>query len=65
MALSNAKKKRQKQLRDQGKDVTMQRGQCNFSTHERISKTKQEALHKVFKKHKKSIPRRPIESKWN
>ena len=53
MANSNAKKKRLKQLREQGKDVTVQRGQVNFSTHERTTKTKKESLDKIYNKHKR------------
>lgn len=53
MANSKAKKKRLKQLREQGKDVTIQRGMVHFSTHERITKTKTEALNKHYKKNKR------------
>lgn len=53
MANSKAKKQRLKQLREQGNDVTVQRGQVNFSTHERVTKTKQETLNKQFNKHKR------------
>ena len=53
MANSKAKKIRLKQLREHGKDVTIQRGQVTFSTHERLTKTKQEALNKQSKKHKR------------
>jgi len=53
MANSKAKKNRLKQLREHGKDVTIQRGQVNFSTHERLTKTKQEALNKQSKKYKR------------
>lgn len=53
MANSKAKKKRLKQIREQGKDVTIQRGQVQFSTHERLTKTKQESLNKLNKKHKR------------
>ena len=53
MANSKAKKNRLRVLREQGKDVTSQRGQANFSTHERITKTKQQYLNKYYKKHKR------------
>ncbi len=53
MANSKAKKKRLKQLREHGKDVTIQRGMVQFSTHERITKTKLEASNKQYKKHKR------------
>ena len=55
MANSKAKKKRLKSLRERGQDVTIQRGQVNFSTHERITKTKQESFNKYYKKHKRHI----------
>ena len=55
MANSNAKKKRLKQLREQGKDVTLQRGQVHFSTHERTTKTKNEALNKQYTKNKRHL----------
>ncbi|MFL0504909.1 hypothetical protein ACH0B5_04105 [Ureibacillus sp. 179-F W5.1 NHS] len=53
MAISKAKKKRLKMMRQHGKDVTMLRGQSYFSTHERKTKTKLETLEKGFKKHKR------------
>lgn len=55
MANSKAKKKRLKQLRELGKDVTMQRSQVDFSTHERMTKTKREVLNKQYKKHKRHL----------
>lgn len=53
MANSKAKKKRLKELRERGKDVTIQRRQAEFSTHVRMTKTKQDALKKLDKKHKR------------
>lgn len=53
MSNSRAKKNRLRVLREQGKDVTIQRGDVKFSTHERMTKTKQESLNKFYKKHKR------------
>lgn len=53
MANSKAKKRRLKELRERGKDVTIQRRQADFSTHVRMTKTKQDALKKLDKKHKR------------
>lgn len=53
MAKSNAMKKRLKKLREQGKDVTNSRGQVNFSTHERVTKTKRESQEKIYSKNKR------------
>lgn len=55
MSNSNAKKKRLKLLRQQGKDVTLSRDSVSFSTHERKTKTKLEALEKMDKKYKKQF----------
>lgn len=53
MSETRAKRKRKKLLKQQGLDVTAFRGSVDFSTHERKTKTKQEALTKSFSKHKK------------
>lgn len=55
MANSKAKKNRLAKLRIEGKDVTLQRGEVPFSTHERVTKTKQETIDKMFKKYKKEL----------
>lgn len=54
MSQSDAKKKRLRLLRQQGKDVTTSRGKVGFSTHERITKTKREESEKSYKKYKKA-----------
>ena len=53
MAKSVAKRKRLHQLRTTGKDVTKLRGEAAFSLHVRKTKTKQERLQQMEKKHKK------------
>ena len=53
MADSKAKKKRFIKLRVEGKDVTLKRGEVPFSTHERMTKTKQETIDKTYAKYKK------------
>ncbi|SOC22517.1 hypothetical protein SAMN05880501_11439 [Ureibacillus xyleni] len=55
MSNSDAKKKRLKLLRQQGKDVTISRGNVSFSMHERKTKTKLETLEKKDKKYKKQF----------
>ncbi|WP_332645655.1 hypothetical protein [Lysinibacillus sp. 54212] len=55
MSNSDAKKKRMKLLRNQQKDVTIQRGVADFSTHERKTKTKRESMDKEIKKYKKDV----------
>lgn len=55
MSNSNAKKKRMKLLRNQGKDVTIHRGSTSFATYERKTKKKQESIDRTFKKYKKDI----------
>ena len=53
MAKSAAKRKRMHKLRTTGKDVTRLRGGLVFSLHVRKTKTKQERLQQMEKKHKK------------
>ena len=53
MANSKAKKKRLSRLREEGTDVSLRRGEVPFSTHERLTKTKQETIDKTFTKYKK------------
>ncbi len=53
MAKSAAKRKRMHKLRTTGKDVTNFRGEVAFSLHVRKTKTKQERLLQMEKKHKK------------
>ncbi|MEO4055119.1 hypothetical protein [Solibacillus sp. CAU 1738] len=53
MANSGAKKKRLAKLREEGKDMALQRGEVPFSTHERVTKTKQETIDNMYKKYKK------------
>ncbi|MDN4492581.1 hypothetical protein [Ureibacillus aquaedulcis] len=65
MANSQAKKKRLKQLREQGKDVTTQRSQLDFSTHVRMTKTKRESLDKRYKKHKRHFQVNHTDSSGN
>ena len=55
MANSRAKKNRLRVLREKGKDVTLQRGDVNFSTHQRMTKTKQGSLNSFYKKHKRHV----------
>ncbi len=58
MAKSKAKKKREHQLRNSGRDVTQSRGlKPDFSTLERTTKTKNETMIKMEKKHKKRFLR--------
>ncbi|WP_431026764.1 hypothetical protein [Lysinibacillus sp. LZ02] len=52
MSKSEAKKKRIKLLRQQGKDVTEKRGTADFSTHVRLTKTKKDVMEKNVRKHK-------------
>ncbi|WP_036201558.1 hypothetical protein [Ureibacillus sinduriensis] len=65
MANSKAKKKRLKELRERGKDVTIQRRQADFSTHVRMTKTKVEALNKINKKHKRHFQVNHTDSSGN
>ncbi|TQR19504.1 hypothetical protein [Psychrobacillus vulpis] len=54
MAKSAAKRKREHELRNTGKDVSMLRNDVDFSTHVRMTKTKKEKLdqqHRKYKKH--------------
>lgn len=53
MSESKAKKKRKHLLKTHGKDVELRRTKIDFSTHERMTKTKTETTEKLFKKHKK------------
>ena len=53
MSNFEAKKKRIKLLRQQGKDVTEKRNIPPFSTHVRMTKTKKDTIEKECKKHKK------------
>ncbi|RUL48650.1 MULTISPECIES: hypothetical protein [Lysinibacillus] len=53
MSRSDAKKKRLKLQKQQGKDVANSRGKVDFSTHQRVTKTKLETLEKMNKKYKK------------
>ncbi|MGM9944825.1 MAG: hypothetical protein ACI33M_07775 [Lysinibacillus sp.] len=53
MSNSEARKKRIKLLRQQGKDVIEKRNTIEFSTHVRMTKTKKDTVEKEYKKHKK------------
>ncbi|WP_277585217.1 hypothetical protein [Psychrobacillus antarcticus] len=53
MSKSTARRKREHQLRNQGKDVSMARNGTNFSTYVRMTKTKNEKLQKQYSKYKK------------
>ncbi|WP_196426626.1 hypothetical protein [Lysinibacillus cavernae] len=53
MSQSDAKKKRMHVKRTIGKDVEKNRQSSSFSTHERMTKTKNEQLEHHFSKHKK------------
>ena len=53
MSNSEARKKRIKLLRQQGKGVTEKRNTPPFSTHVRITKTKKDTIEKEYQKHKK------------
>ena len=53
MSNSEARKKRIKLLRQQGKDVTEKRNTPPFSTHVRMTKTKKDTIEKEYTKHKK------------
>ena len=53
MSNSEARKKRIKLLRQQGKDVTEKRNSAPFSTHVRMTKTRKDTVDKAYKKHKK------------
>lgn len=53
MAKSSAKRKRAHKLRTTGKDVTNFRYEIDFSTHQRMTKTKKDKLHQLHTKHKK------------
>lgn len=55
MTHSKAKKKRLAKLRAEGKDVTLQRGEVPFSTHERVTKSKQETMDQMFKKYSNEL----------
>jgi len=56
MSESKAKKKRKHLLKTVGKDVELRRTKIDFSTHERMTKTKAETKEKQFKKYKKQFP---------
>lgn len=53
MSKSTARRKREHQLRNQGKDVSMARNEASFSTYVRMTKTKNENLQKQYSKYKK------------
>lgn len=53
MSQSNAKKKRMHIKRTIGKDVEKERQSADFSTHERVTKTKKESVEQYFTKYKK------------
>ncbi|MDG5786907.1 hypothetical protein QA612_05340 [Evansella sp. AB-P1] len=54
MSNSKAKRKREHDIRNGGRDVRNSRGMnMNFSTHERKTKTKKEKVVQNIKKHKK------------
>ena len=53
MSNSEARKKRIKLLRQQGKDVTEKCYTPPFSTHVRMTKTKNNTIEKEYQKHKK------------
>lgn len=53
MAKSAAKRKRDHILRNLGKDVTIARNEVKFSTHVRMTKSKQEKLQQHYTKYKK------------
>lgn len=53
MSQSKAKKKRMHLKRTKGKNVEINRQSSPFSTHERVTKTKQETLERNFTKYKK------------
>lgn len=56
MGKSNAKKKREHIERQHSRNPELSRGtMAHFSTHERKTKTKQEALQHMMKKHKKGM----------
>ena len=53
LSQSNAKKKRMHIKRTVGKDVEKNRQSSSFSTHERLTKTKNEKLEHDYTKYKK------------
>lgn len=53
MSKSTAKRKREHQLRNLGKDVSLARNEANCSTHVRMTKTKNEKLQQQHTKYKK------------
>ena len=53
VAKSAAKRKREHQLRNLGKDVTIARNEVNFSTHVRMTKSKKGKLQQQYTKYKK------------
>lgn len=53
MAKSAARRKRDHQLRNQHKDVSLARMEVNFSTHIRMTKSKKEKLDQSYTKYKK------------
>lgn len=55
MAKTKARKQREQLLRYSGRDVTRFRGENNFSTHVRKTKTKQERLNGQENKYKKQF----------
>lgn len=59
MAKTKSRKLREHILRNSGRDVTHFRGENNFSTHVRKSKTKLEKLYSAESKYiQKAIPKR-------
>ena len=52
MSKSSAKKKRDKLLQAQGKDVTKSRNSVCFSTHVRKTNTKRESMNQTFRKYR-------------
>jgi len=55
MAKSRSRKQREHVLRNLGRDVTLFRGENDFSTHVRKTKTKQEKLSNRENKYKKQF----------
>lgn len=53
MAKSAAKRKREHQMRNLGKDVTIARNGVDFSTHVRMTKSKKGKLQQQYTKYKK------------
>jgi len=57
MAKTKARKLREHMLRNSGRDVTLVRGENDFSTHVRKTKTKRERLKSAENKYKKQFQR--------